>query len=535
VSRPWPGAGRWVFAGAAAAYVVFAAYMATRPVIWLVGLVPDDTFYYLQTARHIAAVGRSTFDGINPTNGYHPAWMLVLSGWAAVFHGREALLRAAMATALAAHLATAGVVVALMRPLVGRWWAWVTGAGWLWNPLPLLLAMEAMEASVSLLAVAVFAVVCARRILPWLDGGRPFAPERRDVVSLGLALAAVVWARTDGLVLAFVALAFPVVLTAARGPWRDGARAALRLGPAAAVVVGALGLWWLFSYAQVGSVVQDSAVMKALWGRAQTRGAGAIVARAHHFIHGAVAGAITYMSGELSDLAATWEAAGLVLVGLGAARARGTRARRLRRLLALLALAVLALFAAYGAGSADVQSWYLGLPGFTLWLMALGSLAVLAGRGRRGRIVGTAVRVLAAGLGASFWRSPVVPYPWQRDVLASLPAFEARIPPDARVGCFNAGVPAFFGARTVINLDGLVNHAVVPYWRARRFEEYLRDARIAFIADEEGALRRARLFSSADLPLAPVGSIALTGWPTSRRYLWRVESETARGRQDPGR
>src|ERR1700733_266780 len=39
-------------------------------------LIPQDGFYYYYlTAKHIAATGFSSFDGIVPTNGYHPLWM----------------------------------------------------------------------------------------------------------------------------------------------------------------------------------------------------------------------------------------------------------------------------------------------------------------------------------------------------------------------------------------------------------------------------------------------------------------------------
>ena len=38
--------------------------------------VQDDTFYYLAVARNLATGHGSTFNGIVPTNGYHPLWML---------------------------------------------------------------------------------------------------------------------------------------------------------------------------------------------------------------------------------------------------------------------------------------------------------------------------------------------------------------------------------------------------------------------------------------------------------------------------
>src|ERR1700753_2703072 len=50
--------------------------------------VPDDTFYYFAIARNPARGLPPSIDGVNPTNGFHPLWMLVLvalfrvGGWA---------------------------------------------------------------------------------------------------------------------------------------------------------------------------------------------------------------------------------------------------------------------------------------------------------------------------------------------------------------------------------------------------------------------------------------------------------------------
>jgi hypothetical protein len=37
----------------------------------------DDAYYYFKVAQNISEGHGTTFDGINPTNGYHPLWMLV--------------------------------------------------------------------------------------------------------------------------------------------------------------------------------------------------------------------------------------------------------------------------------------------------------------------------------------------------------------------------------------------------------------------------------------------------------------------------
>lgn len=46
----------------------------TFPNIWF---KRDDAYYYFKVAQNIAEGHGSTFDGINPTNGYHPLWMVI--------------------------------------------------------------------------------------------------------------------------------------------------------------------------------------------------------------------------------------------------------------------------------------------------------------------------------------------------------------------------------------------------------------------------------------------------------------------------
>jgi hypothetical protein len=38
--------------------------------------LPDDAFYFFKPAQNIATLGFSSFDGIHPTNGYQPLWLL---------------------------------------------------------------------------------------------------------------------------------------------------------------------------------------------------------------------------------------------------------------------------------------------------------------------------------------------------------------------------------------------------------------------------------------------------------------------------
>src|SRR5580700_10865479 len=86
-------AAKWLFWFSVLVSASITWYAITRPIEWLVRVVPDDAFYYLKTAGNIARAGRSSFDGTNPTNGYHPGWMVLVVVLANMFHGKVALLR----------------------------------------------------------------------------------------------------------------------------------------------------------------------------------------------------------------------------------------------------------------------------------------------------------------------------------------------------------------------------------------------------------------------------------------------------------
>src|SRR5690606_2834962 len=102
--------------------------------------------------------------------------------------------------------------------------------------------------------------------------------------------------------------------------------------------------------------------------------------------------------------------------------------------------------------------------------------------------------------------------------------FDRKLPENALVGSFNAGIPGYFSERRVTNLDGLINHEVVRYWRERRWNQYLIAAGVTHIADEEHALAKARRFSDADLQMIELARHPLTDWP-GERLLWALRRE----------
>ena len=75
--------GRWTFTAAGLLlwmpFIVFAVIAGEDR---LVRFFPDDAFYYLQPAVNFAANGLASFDGVHPTNGFHPLNFLLIAGLA---------------------------------------------------------------------------------------------------------------------------------------------------------------------------------------------------------------------------------------------------------------------------------------------------------------------------------------------------------------------------------------------------------------------------------------------------------------------
>jgi hypothetical protein len=145
-STDWHRRGPLFFGVAAAFYIGFCVVMLQRPLSWLLAVMPDDVFYYLHVARNLAQSGVSTFDGETLTNGYHPGWMLLMTVLAKFIAGRMELLHACLITGFVLHALASLGIVRVLRPFAGTLWAWVGGAFWLLNPLPLRVALQGWKA-----------------------------------------------------------------------------------------------------------------------------------------------------------------------------------------------------------------------------------------------------------------------------------------------------------------------------------------------------------------------------------------------------
>ena len=167
------------------AVAVAKAVLSRRP--WMI-FFEDDFFYYLKVAQNIAHGHGSTFNGLVQTNGYHPLWLLALTGLSffsgdpRVIAGFVAVVSAiaTMSTFLLAEqiLKQAGVSYVLRRGLAGYIGIYA-----------LHIFYTGMEVILAVPLVFLFLVVANRRDY-WQRGVW-------ESFTLGLILSAMILARLD--------------------------------------------------------------------------------------------------------------------------------------------------------------------------------------------------------------------------------------------------------------------------------------------------------------------------------------------------
>lgn len=255
--------------GVVAYGILFAWYLLSR--FDLLNLIRDvnndDSFYYFQIARHLAAGWFSTFDGgITLTNGYHPLWMLLITPFywfncpvGALFwiKGLEILLITG-----AAALITVATRLARLP-----WWLLFALLPQLYNQVDLLRGMEA-AALLFMLGLFFLALV--------LYAGNPGCWKRSGLLS---AVAfSLPWVRLECIAVSLAATAYLGALAAWRGGRGAGdgilsrtTRSRLTLAATAPLLGAIAGILVYFSYNWVffDGFVPVSGAVKYAWSQYQ--------------------------------------------------------------------------------------------------------------------------------------------------------------------------------------------------------------------------------------------------------------------------
>jgi hypothetical protein len=214
------------------------------------GFLYDDSFYAFKIAQNIAAGRGATFDGVHPTTGFQPLYVLLLvpaflvAGGSLLIPIYIGLSLSAVCTALTAYL-----IYRISRRYVGEAASCVAALIWAFSPV-------VTKQSANGLETAIASFMIALSVLYYLEKIRsvPHPPARRFMV-LGIVLGVTILARIDGVFLVFVMLLdYLLLLRKTRVP----AIAAARLLLIPLGVVALYGPWLAINLVESGSPLQDS-------------------------------------------------------------------------------------------------------------------------------------------------------------------------------------------------------------------------------------------------------------------------------------
>ncbi len=464
----------WPLVVLVGAVVTIQLFLISRPLDFLlVNLLPDDAFYYFEIARTIASGQGSTFDGLTPTNGYHPLWMLVLVPIFTFFGttvGALEPIRAALALAIICNVVTAITLYRILAFVATERTSRLIGLGlFLFNPFFLYESLNGLETALALMLTTLF-LLSALRL--------PVAPTPRSLLSLGLLGGLMVLSRID--------LVFYLATMLAWLLMRGGFRQATLVGVVAAGLVVPFFVW---NFVNFGMVLTSASGANTLVNRV-------LIEQDHGWSVGQAIKATVYnlhlQANELMrhtgslELAYALLGASLlaVLLGMWRVPVRRTDISPAQ----VFGVGFLLLFIANVGIRWTARTWYFVSFGILIALLgaALVELVLRSGalsKAAKGA-VGSGFLLLVCFLFFTSWHQDLRErIPKQREMYAAAEWFNEQVPDTTRIGVFNAGIIGYFARAQVINLDGLVNTDAYRAMQERSLWAYIRESNIQYLSD----------------------------------------------------
>jgi hypothetical protein len=427
----------------------------------------DDAFYYLAIARNIALGSGVTFDGLQPTNGFHPLYAAMLVPLARLFPERPETLAQAGLTLLMVLNAWTALPLYFLFHRRGKSWAGVMAAFvWLFNPWNLIISLGGVESGV-------YVFFAALSSLAYLVLRRSSGADWRQAAVTGACLGLAIAGRSDGIFLLgaiLLDLGLAVDWRAAPRLWSDRRlREVVVIGGAAGIV---LLPWLAWNLAVFGSPVQVSGtavywhthfgktgslgvILGELGGSLARMGYGALFFNLPAVFLGLLAGALAlagrrHPAGQAGETPPDRGSTGFLGIYGGLIflfYAFYLWQQQFWYFMPLLLIGA----AAAGEAYSSLENKTAGLPPIARrlapWLLAALIAAIMLTGWQR-------------------WQSgQLLIYPAQQNGLPVAAWLAANTLPEERIGAWNSGVIGYLAGRTVINLDGVVNNELMAFVR----------------------------------------------------------------------
>ncbi len=165
--------------------------------------IRDDAYYYFKVAQNISEGRGSTFDGLHPTNGYHPLWLLVcvpifaLARWDVILP-----LRVLLIVMSALNVATGLLIYRLLRQSLSQVAGVLAAIYWVFDPyIQGTYYITGLESGLAIFFMALLLFETRRFETQWHHA----IPSVRRLAWLGLVAALTMFSRLDLVFLAFIA------------------------------------------------------------------------------------------------------------------------------------------------------------------------------------------------------------------------------------------------------------------------------------------------------------------------------------------
>ncbi|HEX5316846.1 MAG TPA: glycosyltransferase family 39 protein [Candidatus Kapabacteria bacterium] len=459
----------WIVLAGLAFRVAAWFYFRAHTLALVTDRLPDDALYYFTIARNLASGYGMSFDGIHPTNGMHPLWLLLitpifalhLTQWGFV---HATLLLQSFLDVIIVWL-IGGTVYDLLSGAKESNRKTAAGAAALIYALSCLVVIRSMNGLETTVAALLFVLwlrvyIRAAKGLRWTGW-----------TILGIVTGLLLLARTDS----FIAL-IPITLYLITTHWKVEWR---RMLWALFIVCVVISPWLIWNMIHFGTIMQSSGeAMPMLAWRKYYATYGPFILNYWHLLPDALR----------NVLKPFWYAAfGLPLLTICyAIIARKKTLLPGERAIYLLVFGGILLLIVHSLFRGFIRDWYVEelIP---LFLIGFGvSIGANAGHSETrtsGRWTLAAVIIV---LQLFFYRKPQ--YVSQAAVLQlGVPVVE-NLSAQSKVASFNSGYYAYFESQqgNVVDIDGVVNSDALAALKSGHLGAYLDRDSVSYILDFEG-------------------------------------------------
>ena len=164
----------------------------------------DDAYYYFKVAQNISEGHGSTFDGVSPTNGYHPLWMMANVPIFALARFDLILPLRVMTVVMAVlSAATSILLFRLLRKQFAEPIAMLAAAFWAFDMnLHGIITQQGMETGITAFSIVLLLVLLQKYELRWRAENR--LATRQETIWIALAALLVLFSRLDTIYLVLI-------------------------------------------------------------------------------------------------------------------------------------------------------------------------------------------------------------------------------------------------------------------------------------------------------------------------------------------